>query len=173
MEDFGSERSQGVIDSVADRRRRGDGAAFAKPLHAKFRVGRKRLHMLHPRRGHLGRTREEIVGKGRGERLTRGVEVHFFVERGADALSETAIDLAVHHHRIDELAAILDDDVVEDLDVPGLGIDGDSGDMGGVAEGARVAAGLIADRRLEAARIDRSREILRAPIPGVRNLREA
>ena len=35
-----------------------------------------------------------------------------------------------------------------------------------------VAAGLIADRRLETARVDRSREILRAPIPGVSDLRE-
>ena len=44
--------------------RRSDRAALAKPLHAKFGIGRKGLHMAHARRGNLGWTRQKIVGEG-------------------------------------------------------------------------------------------------------------
>ena len=47
---------------------------------------------------HLGRAGQKVVGEGRGQRLTGGVEQHFLVERGADALREAAIDLAVDDH---------------------------------------------------------------------------
>src|SRR3984885_14951239 len=148
MKDFGSERPQGVVYGIAARPRRGDGAALAKPFHAKFGIGRKRLHMAHARRGNLGWTRQKIVGEGRREGLARRIKVHFFVKRGADALSEAAVNLPVHHHRIDELAAILNDDVVENLNVAGLGVDRDSRNMSGITESARVASRLITNRGL-------------------------
>ena len=67
--------------------------------------------------------RQQIVGEGRGERLAVRVERALLVERGADALRGAAQRLAVDDHRIHQRAAILDDDIVEDLDLADLGID--------------------------------------------------
>ena len=77
-------------------------------------------------------------------------------------MCEAAIDLAVDDHRIDQLAAVLDDDVVEDLDVADFRIDRDHRGVGGVAEGAGVADRLVADGRLEAAGVDVGRQVLRS-----------
>ena len=70
-EEFGAERPQGIVHGVGDGGGRGDGAALADALDAELGVGRERLHMVEPRLGHLGRARQKIVGKGRGERLSR------------------------------------------------------------------------------------------------------
>ena len=75
--------------------------------------------------------------------------------------ARAAVDLAVHHHRIDEHPAVLDDDVIEDLDLADLGIDRDDRGVGGVAEGAAIALRLVAGRHLQPARIDIRRQILR------------
>ena len=42
------------------------------------------------------------------------------------------MDLAVHHEGVHQRAAILDDDVVEDLDRPEIGIDRDDRRVGRV-----------------------------------------
>ena len=116
---------QRVVDGVGDRGRRRDGAAFADALDAELRIGRGGLHVDDARRRRLGRAGQKIVGEGRGLRLTGGVEQHFLIERGADALREAAKDLAVDDQRIDQHAAVLDDDIVENLDLAEIGIDGD------------------------------------------------
>ena len=77
-----------------------------------------------------------------GQRLAVRVERHLLVERGADALRGAAANLAVDDHRIDQRAAVLDHDIVEDLDIAGRRIDRDDGGMRGVAEGAAVALRL-------------------------------
>ena len=76
-------------------------------------------------RRHLGRARQHVVGKRRSERLPLRVERHLLVERGADALRGAAEHLPVDDHRVHQRAAVLDDDVVEDLDRAGLGVDRD------------------------------------------------
>ena len=119
---------------------------------------------------HLGRAGQQVVGERGGERLALRVEGHLLVERGADALRRAAEDLAVDDHRVDQHAAVLDDDVVEDLDLAGLGIDRDDGGVRGVAEGAGVALGLVAGGHFEAAGIDVGRQVLRAAVPGARDL---
>ena len=45
--------------------------------------------------------------------------------------------------------------------------------MRGIAEGSAVAPGLVSDRRLEASRIDIVGQILRAQVPGARDLSQA
>ena len=122
--------------------------------------------------GVSGAPGQKVVGEGRGLRLAGGVEQHLLIERSADPLGEAAKDLAVDDERIDEDAAVLDDDIVEDLDLAELGVDGDDDRVGRVAEDAGIARGRIAAGRFEAAGIDVCGEILRAPIPGPRDRRE-
>ena len=69
--------------------------------------------------------RQQVVGEGRGERLAVRVVRALLVERGADALRDAAERLALDHHRIHQRAAVLDDDVIEDLDCADLGVDRD------------------------------------------------
>ena len=78
----------------------------------------------------------------------------FLVHGGADALRHTAISLAVHHHRIDDGSAVLDDDVVENFNVAELGIDRNHGGVRGIAEGAGIDLGPKADGGLKATDID-------------------
>ena len=165
-----AEAVQRVVDGVGDGGGRGDGAAFADALLAEARVGRGRLHVQDADVRHLGRAGQQVVGERGGERLALRVEAHLLVERGADALRRAAADLAVDDHRVDQHAAVLDHDVVEDLDLAGLGIDGDDGGVRRVAEGAGVALGLVAGGHLEAAGIDVGGQVLRAAIPGARHL---
>ena len=162
-----------IVDGVGDGGGGRDGAALAQALLAEARVGRGRLHVHDAHLGHLGGARQQVVGERRAERLAVRVEAHLFVERGADALGRAADDLAVDDHGVDQGAAVLDHDVVQDLDFAGLGIDGDDGGVGGVAEGARVALGLVAGGNLEAGRIDIGRQVLRAAVPRARDLGDA
>ncbi len=166
------ERPQRIVDRVGDRRRRRDGAAFADALDAEHRVGRGRFHVIEPRLGDFGRTGQQIIGERRRQRLSGAVERHFLVERGADALRQAAIDLAVDDHRIDQHAAVLDDDIVEQLDVAEIGIDRDGDGVGGIGEGAAVALRLVAGSDFQPAWIDIDGQILRPPVPGMGDVRE-
>ena len=170
MKQLGAVGFEGIIDRVADRGRWRDGAAFADAFDSKLRVGRERFHMAELGGGHLGRAWQEIVGEGRSQGLAGSIEIHFLVERRANTLRETAIDLAVDDHRIDEFAAVLDDRIVDDLDIAHFRIDGDHGNVRGVAERAGVTHRFVADGGFQPARIDRRWKILRTAIPGVRDL---
>ena len=64
------------------------------------------------------------------------------------------------------------DHVVEDADVAELGIDRNHDGMRGVAERAAVALRLVAGGDLQPARVDVVRQVLRAQIPGARDLRD-
>ena len=103
------------------------GGAIAPPSPMPFwpnaRVGRGRLHVIDAHRGHFGGAGQQVVGERRRQRLALRVERHLLVERGADALRRAAEHLAVDDHRVHQRAAVLDDHVVEDLDVAGLGVD--------------------------------------------------
>ena len=123
--------------------------------------------MIETRRRHFGGPRQQIVRERRRQRLAGRIERHLLVQRGADALGQTAIDLAVHHHRIDENAAVLDDDVIEDLDLSEIRIDGNDRGMRGIAEGSGIALRLVARRDLQSAGVDVSGQILRPAIPGM------
>ena len=93
------------------------------PFWPKVVQGLERLHVVEPHVGHLGRAGQQVVGEGRGQRLARVVVRHLLVERGADALRQAAQHLAVDDHRVHQLAAILDDQVVLEHDGAGLGVD--------------------------------------------------
>ena len=71
--------------------------------------------------------------------------------RLAEALRDAAMDLAVHDHRIDDGADVVDRPVADELDAPGFGIDLDLADMHAVAEGEvrRVVDGGVLQAGLE------------------------
>ena len=112
---------QRIVDRIEDHGRRGDRAALAHALDAELGIGRRRLHVEDADGRDLGRPGQQIVGEGRGERLAVCIERALLVERGADALRDAAQRLALDHHRVDQRAAILDDDIVEDLDLADAG----------------------------------------------------
>src|SRR5262249_17269010 len=103
----------------------------------------------------------------------RTIERHLLVERGTYPLREPAVDLPVDDHRIDQLAAILDDDIAKDFHVSGFRIDRDHGGVRGIAEGAAVARRFVTGRGLETSRTAAIRQILRPQVPGTRDLRQA
>ena len=86
-------------------------------------------------------------------------------------MREAAVDLPVDDHRIDQLAAVLDDHIAEDFHVSGFRIDRDHGGVRGIAEGAGVARRFVTGRGLETSGIDVVRQILRPQVPGTRDLR--
>src|SRR4029077_6771812 len=81
-----------------------------------------------------------------------------------------AINLSVDDHRVHEHAAVLDDDVIDDLDFACLRIAADPRGVRRVAEGSRVAFCLVARSDLEPGGIDIGRQLLRTTVPGARDL---
>src|SRR4051794_23177400 len=80
----------------------------------------------------------------------------FLVERGADALRDAALDLAVDHHRVDHGAAVFGHGVVEDFDDAGVGLDGNDDGVSAIGEHAAgfrrlISAGHV-EQRLHAGR---------------------
>src|SRR3954471_1492148 len=166
MEQLHIQPPQGNVYRVDDGRRRGDCAALADALDAELGVWSERLHMVEPRRRHLRGAWQKVVGECRGQRLSRLIERHLFVERGTDSLCKAAVDLTVHDHWIDQLAPVFNDHIVENLDIADFGIDRNQSGVSGVAECAGVSYRLVSDGSLETARIDVVRKILRLQVPG-------
>ncbi len=129
--------------------------------------------MIEPRLRHLGGAGQQIVGKRRRQRLAGGIERHLFIERRADALREAAEDLAVDDHGIDQHAAVFDDHIVEDFDLAQIRIDRHRHRVRGITEGAGVALRFVAAGRLQPCGIDIGRQVLRTPVPCVRDVLEA
>ena len=78
--------------------------------------------------------------------------------------------LPVDDHRIDELSAVFDDDVVENLNEAGAGIDRHERGMAGITERPHVARGAITRGDLQAAFREVGREVLWLQVPGPRDL---
>ncbi len=67
--------------------------------------------------GHLGDVRHQEVHERRVEQLAGLVVGHPLVQRAADALRHAAVDLALDDHRVDQVPAVVDHGVPEDLDL--------------------------------------------------------
>ena len=92
------------------------------------------LH-LDPR--HVGRARQQIVGKGGGDGLRLFVVAHPFEQRVADRVRDAADELALDDHRIDDAAAVVDHDIAQDAHAAGLDVDLDLDGMAANAIGER------------------------------------
>ncbi len=169
---FDAQVLQRIVDGIGDGSRGSNGAALAHALLPPARIGRRRLDVEDTHVGHLAGAGQHVIGQRRGLRLAVGIEAHLFVERGADALGAAAVDLAVDDHWVDEHAAVLDHDVIEDLGRAGLRIHSNDGRVSRVAERAGITLGLVASREFEPAGIDIRRQILRSAVPGAGDVRD-
>src|SRR5262249_30824947 len=143
---------------VLDRRDNRTGRGYAARLADAFdpeRVERGgMLSEYHLDLRHLGRTRQKIVGKGRGEGLRRFVVAHPLVERVADRVRSAADELPLAYHRMDDAAAIVDHDVAQDAHAAGLDVhlDLDGVASSAISERTRQEALHVFEPRLELAR---------------------
>ena len=122
--------------------------------------------------GNFGRAGHHVVAEGGGERLAQRVGGDFLVKRGADALGDAALHLAVDDHRIDHDAAVLRDRVVEKLDRAGVGLDRNHDGMGAVGEHAAGFLRFVGRGGVEQ-RIHTGRQVLLTDIRRVSDLGEA
>ena len=102
--------------------------------------------------GHLHRGRQQVVHERPAEAVAVLVERDHLHQRHADAVGETAVDLALDDHRVDARAAVVDGDEPPDLHLPGAGVDVDDADVGAerVGEVRRVVDRLGVEVALDA-----------------------
>ena len=132
------ERGERVDDRIDQRRRRADRPGLARALEAE-RVGAARHDIV----GELDRrqvvgARQAVIGQRAGHELARfGIENAMFEHRLAYPLRDAALHLAAQQQRVDDRAEIVDDEIAQDLDMPGLGVDLDLADMAAIGKGRR------------------------------------
>ena len=164
--DLHAERRERIVDRIHHRRRRADSAAFAQALGLGDRVYARRLDVMQFDRRDLMRGRRQVVGQRCGEDAAVVVVDDLLQQRVADALGDAAVHLAVGDHRIDDAAGILRHQEFLDLDVAGLHVDLDDGDVAGVGE----CAGRIVVAGLGQARLDFALEAMRLRVGLARQL---
>jgi hypothetical protein len=109
----GSRAELGVVDGVGDRGRRRDRATLAQALHPQ-RVARRGVLEVHGLdRRQLRGGGDQVVHEAPGQQLPLIVVDHLLEERATDALGHAAVHLALHDHRVDDLAAVVRDDVAQ------------------------------------------------------------
>ena len=87
----------------------------------------------------VARGRQQVVGKRAGEQLAVLVVEEVLEKRAAQALHDGADALAVQRQRIDDAADVLDRDIIDQLDLSGLGIDRHIGGVRAIRIGPLVA----------------------------------
>src|SRR5262249_28382684 len=98
----------------------------------------------------FARAGQEIVGECRTSRLAIIAVMPFLKERRSDPLSDTAANLTIDDQRIEQHAAIFNNDIIEDFDLAVFRVYGDDGGVGRIAEGPAVPLRLVASRHFEA-----------------------
>ena len=118
--------SQCIFDGVRDGRRHRDGPALAGALEA-FRIGvGRRLDVDQHRFGaDLAGADDRVVEEARSAKAAVRVIDRGLEERVAEAVCVTAVHLALHDQLVDGLAGVMRDDVAQNLDLAGVGVDGD------------------------------------------------
>src|SRR5215471_10803133 len=115
---------QRIDDRIADCGGRADRSALARPLHAEWIAGRGARKEGGAEGGNIGRPRQSVIEKARGQELPGDAVVDdVFRKRLADALRQAAVHLALDDHRIDDDAAIVGGIKAAQLDQAGLRID--------------------------------------------------
>ena len=97
--------------------------------------------------GHVGRRRHEVLGERGRLQVAVGVVDRLLEQRLGEALDDAAVHLAVDDQRVDLVAAVVDGDVLQHVDVAGLGVDLDDADVR--AEGPREVGRVVGDVGLE------------------------
>src|SRR6202035_5324077 len=94
--------------------------------------------------GKVPRGRQQVVHQRAGQQLAVLIIDEVLQEDAAEALHQRTDYLALQRQRIDDAAYVLDRDVVENLDPPGLGIDRHMGRMRAI----RIGVLLVEERTL-------------------------
>ena len=81
-------------------------------------------------RGDLDRRRHQVLRHRRRDQVAALVVDRLLVQRLGDALRDAAVHLALHDHRVDHGAAVVDRHVLHDVGRAGLGVDLDHADVG-------------------------------------------
>ena len=97
----------------------------------------------------LARDRHRVIHERAAQKLTFGVVDQVLLQHAAEPLHQRAVGLPVQGVRVDDAAHVLDRHVVDDLDAPGVRIDGDVRCVRAVAVRALVAgiSALLRQRR--------------------------
>src|SRR6266851_2877050 len=93
----------------------------------------------------IDRAREAVIHERAGEELALRVVERALQHRLADPLHHSAVDLPLDQQRIDDGAKIIDGKIFHHLDMAGLRIDLDLGDMTAVRKGRRHAVADMTD----------------------------
>ena len=118
-----AEPGQRVDDRVDHRRRGADRAGLADALDAEL-VGRRRRHGVAERdRRHVAGRRHQVLGQRAGLEVAVRVVHGLLEQRLGEALHDSAVDLPVDDQRVDLDAAVVDGDVLEDIDAARLRVD--------------------------------------------------
>src|SRR3954452_24722378 len=159
------EMPQGIDDGVRDGRRRPDGGRLPHPLGADRMMRRRRDGLAGLPRGHLDRGRDEIVHERAGHVVAELVVGDLLVQRWREAHRQSAVDLPVDDHRVDDVAAVVHRDEAADVDPPRPLVDVDDTDVRPERE-RQVGRVVIVDRlkpglhSLGMVRVGRERDLL-------------
>ena len=107
------EWQQRVRQGVGNRRRRSNRSSLAQSLYTQRIERRRRFEMDRFYFWHLHRAGQKIIHEATAQQLAVGIVANLFVKRGADPLSNAAVDLPFHQQGIDKFPRIVGDDVVE------------------------------------------------------------
>ena len=118
-----------AVNSLAAYRR--DLRRYATFLRAHDAADPSRIgeDLVHAYVRHLGKARKHVIEKGGGEGLSVLVVGNLFVKRGAETLRNAADDLRLDKKRVHHRSAVMADDIIEDLNDTGAGIDRDRAGM--------------------------------------------
>src|SRR5690349_10606095 len=160
-----AEMPKRVNDGVRDGRRRADGRRLADALRADRVVRRRRDRLLELPRRRLHGRRQQVVHERSGEVVAELVVRDLLVQGWRQPHRQTAVDLPVDDHRIDDVAAVVDRDEAADVDLSGALVDVDDADV--AAERERQVRRIVVVDGLEAGfhplrmvRVGRQRDLL-------------
>ena len=113
---------QRVLQRLREQRTDGDRARLARAFHAHRVERRERFAVRGFDARHVEAGGQVIIHERAVEQLPVFVVGEPFVKRVADALRHAAVNLPVENERIDDLAAIMRDQIFLDVDLHRLGI---------------------------------------------------
>src|SRR5262249_30429647 len=121
---------QSIHYCISDRCRRADCSNLAAALHAHRRVRTRRTLCCDPHSRQMVSCRHAIIHeRARQELAGCRIVVAVLAQRLTYPLNDSAVQLALNDHGIDDSADVVDRGVIDELHDPSLGVDFYFGDM--------------------------------------------
>src|SRR5512139_134614 len=142
--DRDAKRRQGVVNGIDDGGRRPDCTALAQPLGLGDRSFGQGFQMVDLDGRNLTRGRRQVVRQRCREDVARLIVDDLFEQGVGDALGDTAVNLPVHDHRVDQSSGILGHQKLFDHDAAGLDVDLDHSDVARIGKrSGRIVGGAL------------------------------